>query len=87
MNSPTLSPRPSHNFRYLMVNQINKTAAELVSIVERRKTEFSSKSSSELRDLVHAAEEMWARDEWSVRTAAEIEKAAALLVLAQRGQS
>ena len=66
---------------------IEEDAACLVMNLQARCADLSRRPSSELTELQHRAEDLLHHERFSIRTAAEITRAACILILEERATS
>jgi len=73
------------NNKPAMNAHIQSAAKNVISLYETHRLDMAKQASAELLDLAHECESQRLQDSFSVRTGAEIIRAAAVLELAARG--
>lgn len=67
-----------------MTAEIDKTVEALNQLFVARRSDLKLKSDEQLRDLLHYCEDRKRDERWTVRTACEINSAAATILLEER---
>ena len=67
-----------------MLREIDLIQSTLYQLTRERMGELKTKSSEQLRDLIHSCDEGKTHVDWTRRVACEINRAAAELALAER---